>query len=304
MYFVYSQIIYLMKALLISLPFFLFTILYYSCNNSSESTSETDQDERLEKSDPTVSLVWKTDTTFSDSESTLYDAGNKAIYVSCGNNSLEKDGDGFIAVLHPDGSVKSMDWCTGLNAPKGMAILDNSLYVSDIDEIVQINLSSGEITNKYPLEGAQFLNDVATDGSLIYVSDMRDNKVYSLSDGEFEMVAENVSSINGLESHNGTLYGLNGEGLIKFDDNGGYEILTDEVKGGDGLVILDDDTFIASRWAGQIYYIDGDQVTLLVDTSPEQSNTADITYIADEEMIIVPTFKKNEVAAYQLTVGN
>ncbi|HLU93624.1 MAG TPA: hypothetical protein VKZ54_05845 [Membranihabitans sp.] len=293
-----------MKALLISLPFFLFTILYYSCNNSSESTSETDQDERLEKSDPTVSLVWKTDTTFSDSESTLYDAGNKAIYVSCGNNSLEKDGDGFIAVLHPDGSVKSMDWCTGLNAPKGMAILDNSLYVSDIDEIVQINLSSGEITNKYPLEGAQFLNDVATDGSLIYVSDMRDNKVYSLSDGEFEMVAENVSSINGLESHNGTLYGLNGEGLIKFDDNGGYEILTDEVKGGDGLVILDDDTFIASRWAGQIYYIDGDQVTLLVDTSPEQSNTADITYIADEEMIIVPTFKKNEVAAYQLTVGN
>src|SRR5690606_30647838 len=273
-------------------------------NNSSESTSETDQDERLEKSDPTVSLVWKTDTTFSDSESTLYDAGNKAIYVSCGNNSLEKDGDGFIAVLHPDGSVKSMDWCTGLNAPKGMAILDNSLYVSDIDEIVQINLSSGEITNKYPLEGAQFLNDVATDGSLIYVSDMRDNKVYSLSDGEFEMVAENVSSINGLESHNGTLYGLNGEGLIKFDDNGGYEILTDEVKGGDGLVILDDDTFIASRWAGQIYYIDGDQVTLLVDTSPEQSNTADITYIADEEMIIVPTFKKNEVAAYQLTVGN
>src|SRR5690606_27427792 len=134
MYFVYSQIIHLMKALLISLPFFLFTILYYSCNNSSESTSETDQDERLEKSDPTVSLVWKTDTTFSDSESTLYDAGNKAIYVSCGNNSLEKDGDGFIAVLHPDGSVKSMDWCTGLNAPKGMAILDNSLYVSDIDE--------------------------------------------------------------------------------------------------------------------------------------------------------------------------
>lgn len=280
------------------------------CNSGTESNNENNQEdtsmqeESSMQTDPVVSMVWKTDTTFSDSESALYDAATNTIYVSCGNNSLEKDGDGFIATLNTDGSIKNMDWCTGLNAPKGIAIMENSLYVSDIDEIVQINLSSGEITNKYPLEGAKFLNDVATDGSVIYFSDMRDNKVYTLSDGDFELVAENVPSINGLESHNNTLYGLNGEGLIKFDGNGGYEILTDEVKGGDGLVILDDDTFIASRWAGQIYYIDGDQVTLLIDTEPEKSNTADISYIPDEKLIIVPTFKKNEVAAYQLTVKN
>ncbi len=279
-----------------------------SCNNSGQTNDETNettgQNEEIMAIEPSADLLWKTDSTFSDSESTLYYARNDEIFVSCGNNSIEKDGDGFIAVLNADGSVKNKDWATGLNAPKGMAILGNNLYVTDIDEVVEIDVNTGDILNKYPVENAQFLNDAATDGSIIYFSDMRANRVYSLdTDGAIELVAENVPSINGLETHNGMLYGLNGEGLIKFDDNGGYEILTDEVKGGDGLVILNDTTFIASRWAGKIYYIDGDRVTLLVDTEAVKSNTADISYIPDEQLIIVPTFKKNEVAAYQLELG-
>ncbi|HLT93708.1 MAG TPA: hypothetical protein VKZ56_04060 [Membranihabitans sp.] len=294
-----------MKTSLFSLFNLVFLLITFGCGNNSESSTDTGQDEMdTMVTEPSVTLLWKTDTLFSDSESTLYHAATNTIYVTCGNNSIEKDGDGYIATLNPDGSVKQLDWVTGLHAPKGMATIGNSLYVSDIDEIVEIDLKSGKIINKYPLEGAQFLNDVATDGSVIYFSDMRDNKVYTLSDGEFELVAENVPSINGLESYNGTLYGLNKEGLIKFDGDGGYEILTDEVQGGDGLIILDDDTFIASRWAGQIYFVDGNKVTLLLDTSPEQSNTADIGYIPDQQIIIVPTFKKNEVAAYQLTLGD
>lgn len=293
-----------MKTSLYAISSMILALFVFGCNNSSNSSAENEETTmETEVAEPSVTLVWKTDTLFSDSESTLYHEGTNTIYVSCGNNSTEKDGDGYIATLNPDGSVQQLDWVTGLHAPKGMAVVDNSLFVSDIDEMVEIDLSSGEILNKYPVEGAQFLNDVATDGSIVYFSDMRANKAYSLSDGEYELVAENVPSINGLESHNGTLYGLNSEGLIKFDNAGGYEILTDEVKGGDGLVILDDDTFIASRWAGQIYFIDGDQVTLLVDTEPEQSNTADIGYIPDQELILVPTFKKNEVAAYQLEIG-
>lgn len=284
---------------------FLGSMLLFACNNSSEAEEDNIEDQEMESVDPSATMLWKTDTSFIGSESALYYPDKDIIFVSCGNTqATEKDGDGFIAILHPDGSVKEMDWTKGLNAPKGMAILDNSLYVTDIDEVVQIGLANGEVIGKYPVEGAQFLNDAATDGSVIYFSDMKDNKVYQLSNGEYDLVAENVPSINGLESYNGTLYGLNGEGLIKFDNNGGYEILTDEVQGGDGLVILDEDTFIASRWAGEIYYIDGDQVTKIVDTTPEESNTADITFIPDEEMIIVPTFLKNEVAAYQFDSGD
>lgn len=294
-----------MKIIKLHLFLFIIPIMFTSCNNSSEAEDETMPENQMEQVEPSATLLWKTDTTFTGSESVLYYSENNTIFVSCGNtNASEKDGDGFIAIIHPDGSVKNMDWVTGLNAPKGMAIMNNSLYVTDIDEMVQIDLSSGKIQNKIPVDGAEFLNDAATDGSYIYFSDMRQAKVYRMADGKYEMIAENVPSINGLESFNGTLYGLNKEGLIKFDNNGGYEILTDEVQGGDGLVILDGDTFIASRWAGQIFYIDGDKITKVVDTSPEKSNTADISYIPDERIIIVPTFLKNEVAAYQLNTGN
>ena len=133
---------------------------------------------------------------------------------------------------------------------------------------------------------------------------MKQNKVYKLSDGNYELVAENVTSINGLECFNGKVYGLSKDGLNKFDNNGSFEVLTDEVKGGDGLVILDENTFIASRWAGQIYFIDANHVSKIVDTSPEKSNTADIGYIPSKKVIVVPTFLKNEVAAYQLNIGS
>src|SRR5690625_6451527 len=72
-----------------------------------------------------------------------------------------------------------MEWTTGLHAPKGMAIMDESLYVTDIDEIVQIDLKTGEIQKKTPVENAEFLNDAATDGTYIYFSDMRTTKVRS-----------------------------------------------------------------------------------------------------------------------------
>jgi len=275
---------------------FLFMLLI-SCGNPSEKESETDH----AVLSPSARLLWKSDTTFTGSESALYYEPEDIIFVSCGNTQpLEKDGDGFIAIVRPDGSVVNMEWTTGLHAPKGMAIMDESLYVTDIDEIVQIDLKTGEIQKKTPVENAEFLNDAATDGTYIYFSDMRTAKVYRMNHEGYEIIAENVPDINGLETHENVLYGLNREGLIRFDDKGGYEVLTDKVPGGDGLVILDENTFIASQWAGKIYYIDGDVVTNIVDTEAEKSNTADIYFIPDREIILVPTFLKNEIAAYQL----
>src|SRR3546814_1986689 len=54
----------------------------------------------------------------------------------------------------------------------------------------------------------------------------------------------------------------------------------------DGLVILDDSTFVASRWSGEVYLVNGSEATLLLDTKAEKSNTADIGYIQDEQLVI------------------
>lgn len=272
-----------------------------SCNNTNQNNNNNNE---AVQDTASLTQVWKTDSTFIGSESTLYNPANNTIYVSCGNTDPSaKDGDGFIALLNPDGSVKNMKWVTGLNAPKGMAIVNGKLYVTDVDEVKIIDLETASIEKTIPVEGAEFLNDLASDGTTVYFSDSNTGTVYSLNQaGSVAAVINNADGVNGLECYEGSLYTLDKQGLNKYDTKE-YKssLLNSEVIGGDGLVILNDSTFIASRWAGEIYLIKGSKTTLLVDTKAEKSNTADISFIADQNLVIVPTFMKNEVAAYKLS---
>lgn len=267
--------------------------------NPSNDANET-------PSAPALNFSWKTDTIFTGSESALYDAKADVIYISSGNtNAGEKDNDGFISVINTDGTIRDLKWVEGnLHAPKGMALLDGKLYVTDIDEVKIIDVASAAIERTIPVENAVFLNDVATDGKQIYFSDMRANTIYALTvDGHYNAVATNTPNVNGLECYDGQLYALDGEGLKKFSKDGNYsqELINTEVTGGDGLVILNDSTFVASKWHGEIFFIRGSETTVLLDTREEKSNTADIGFVAGKNLVIVPTFLKNEVAAYQLT---
>src|SRR5690606_6011351 len=253
---------------------------------------------------PELTQAWKTDTVFTGSESTLYDPSTNVIYVSNGNtNAGDKDNDGFISAINTDGTIRDLKWVEGnLHAPKGMAILDGKLYVTDIDEVKIIDIASATIEKTIPVEGAVFLNDVATDGQQVYFSDTRAGNIYALAtDGSYTIISEN-GGVNGLECHDGHLYALDGEGLKKFSKDGNYteEVINTEVTGGDGLVILNDSTFVASKWHGEIFFIRGNETTVLLDTQAEESNTADIGFVPSQNLVIVPTFLKNEVAAYEL----
>jgi len=58
--------------------------------------------------------------------------------------------------------------------------------------------------------------------------------------------------------------------------------------------------FIVSCWVGVIYDVKNGQAEQMLDTRPEQSNTADIGYDSQNHIVYVPTFLKKSVAAYQL----
>ena len=255
---------------------------------------------------PELTLSWKTDTVFTGSESTLYDAETGVIYVSNGNTaSGEKDNDGFISTLNTDGTTRELKWVEGgLDAPKGMALLNGKLYLTDIDAIKIIDVATAAIEKTIPVENAAFLNDMATDGQQLYFSDSRSGSIYAMTtEGEYTAISTDSEGVNGLECHNGQLYALDGQGLKKFSTDGNYtpEVINAEVTGGDGLVILNDSTFIASRWHGEIFLIKGSETTVVLDTQAEKSNTADIGFVSDQNLVLVPTFLKNEVAAYQLS---
>lgn len=251
---------------------------------------------------PTLTKIWETDTTLTTNESVLYDANSGKIYVSnIDGDPRGKDGKGSISILDKEGNIVTQEWVKGLDAPKGMGIANGNLYVTDIDKLVEVNLASGKVSKTYPIQGAGFLNDLATHGGKVYLTDMSTGKVHLLENGKISTVTEGHESINGIAiAEDGTLYVLDKSGLKSLNSDGTSMILNKTVTGGDGLVILGDGNYVASRWAGEVYFVNGDGETLLLDTKAEESNTADIGFIPGDNIVLVPTFFKNKVVAYKL----
>src|ERR671911_1653190 len=132
-----------------------------------------------------VQKLWETPAQLKTPESVLHEPTENVLFVSnMDGKPDEKDGQGFISKLSPvNGTIIELNWATGLNAPKGMAVSsDNSkLYVSDITNLVEINIANGQITNRYNAPGSAFLNDVVSDEQgNIYVSDTGTNATYKL----------------------------------------------------------------------------------------------------------------------------
>jgi DNA-binding beta-propeller fold protein YncE len=251
---------------------------------------------------PTLTKVWETPETLLTCESVLYDASTGKIYVSnIEGNPSDKDRKGSISIIDNKGAIVTQEWVKGLNAPKGMAISNGKLYVTDIDELVEIDLATARITNKYLVAGAEFLNDADAHDGKIYFTDMNKGLLHVLDGGTVTTISESNASINGVAvDSSGKIYGLDASGLKMINSDGSSSNINSTVTGGDGLIILGDGNFIASRWAGEIYFVSGDGETLLLDTKDAGSNTADVGFIPSENLVLVPTFMKNKVVAYKL----
>lgn len=117
---------------------------------------------------------------FSTPESVIYDPDQDVWFVTNINGGpSEKDNNGFISRLKPDGTIDSLKFIAGgrdgvtLNAPKGQAIVGDTLWVADIDAVRGFNRKTGAPVATVAFgTKARFLNDVAVgpDGAL-YVTD-------------------------------------------------------------------------------------------------------------------------------------
>jgi glucose/arabinose dehydrogenase len=271
-----------------------------SCGpQKTESVAEV---EVAEVKSPTLTLLWETPDSLMTNESVLFDDASGTIYVAnIDGGPAEKDGKGSIAIISKEGKIVNPAWISGLNAPKGMAIANGKLYVTDIDELVEIDIAASKISKKWKVDGAEFLNDAAAHNGTVYFTDMNKGKVHSFANGKIETVSEGHEKINGIAVGNdGTIYGLDASGLKKWNSDGTATVINSTITGGDGLVILGDGNYIASRWQGEIYLANDSTETLILDTKAQESNTADIGYNAAEKIVYVPTFFKNKVAAYKL----
>lgn len=134
-------------------------------------------------------------------ESALFDPVNDRVIVSViGGNPGEADGNGTLALLSAEGDLLDASWTTGLDAPKGMALLGDTLLVADLTQLHEIDATTGELRRSLTAPGAVFLNDVSADGNVAFISDFMANALWRYEGGNLSLWLEDprLSHPNGL----------------------------------------------------------------------------------------------------------
>jgi hypothetical protein len=152
-------------------------------------------------------------------ESVLVNATN--VYVSNVGHELkptEKDGDGYISLLNQKGEIVDKNFLTGLNAPKGMALIGHTLYVADVDQLRGYDLNSKKLVFSVVFNGVNFLNDITVqNANTLLVSATDSGKIYevNLKKRTYKPLRA-LPDANGLIYSNGILFAV-GHKLVKID---------------------------------------------------------------------------------------
>lgn len=255
-------------------------------------------------------------------------ADSSRIFVSNIGQTMEptaKDGDGFITELSTNGVLVRNFTAKGvLNAPKGLTVGGNTLYVADIDHIAGFNLQNGEQVFSLDLSSeTSFLNDLAAiDEQTLLASASDTGTVYCIStlDRRFSPLPGRIPGANGISydarTQNVYVVGLgedfNGQGeiyeLAIADPTAHFEQI--EVPPGffDGVTRLEGDRLIYSDWveiqkptlgAVYIYNFSTKQVEAL--PLPVKSHgPADFYYQPTTNSLWLPLALDNKVAILEV----
>lgn len=276
----------------------LMALVFAACQTGNKETVATTV--------PTAKLLWQTDTVLTTSESVIYDPANDVLYVSnIAGDPSAKDGNGSIGKVGLDGKVISAQWIKGIDAPKGLGIWNGKLFVSDIDRIHEIDIATATIANSYAVDGAKFLNDITTDNAgRVFVSDSNTGSIYLLENGAVSVWLSGLDGPNGLLAEDGRMMLAlwNQKTLNVVDDAKQITVKADSIDNPDGIEAVGNGGYLVSSWNGMVHYVDANGTkSLIIDTRADSVGAADIEYIQEKNLLLVPTFFKNTVVAYELS---
>ena len=236
------------------------------------------------------------------------------IYVS-EINGFGQDGDGQITVIE-NGQARIL--VKGLDDPKGLAIIGQSLYVADNKRVLKVDLTGAKQAQVQVFAAATafpemplFLNDLEPDiAGNLYVSDSGDLKgvggaIYKINpQGKVTLVINSQQDARIL-APNGLLMDDSGDVLMEVDFASGilysYNMKTKGLNdvaagfgGGDGLVHHANGSMYVSDWKnGRVF-----SVNLAGEVKEIKSgyqSAADIALTKDEKTLMVPDMKAGEL---------
>lgn len=265
---------------------------------------------------------------FSTPESVVYDSEQDLYYVSnIDGNPAAADNNGFISRMRADGTVDSLRFILGgrsgvaLHAPKGMAIIADTLWVSDIDAIRAFNKRTGAAVATINLRGrARFLNDVAAgpDG-VLYVTDTGiefnasgemshpgPDQVLRVTGRTVEAVlqGEQLSGPNGVtwDAANNRLLIVSYAGNSIMSWRPG-EQAADSVATGpggwDGVEVLADGRVLVSSWSDSTVHV-LDSTGMMRPLVTGLPSPADIGFDTRRGRVAVPLFMDNRVELWEI----
>lgn len=267
----------------------------FLCGTALLATTTVNAQHKLTK-------LWESDTTLLVPESVI--PYNGTIYTSQINGQpWTKDGNGAIGALDMKGKIKNLKWITGLDAPKGLAVNGDWLYVADIKDVVVISISKNKIDHKITIADAVGLNDVTVDSKgVIYATDSQNARVFKIEKDVPTLYLEGLRGINGIKAIGDKLYILANNAIMVADAAKNLTKFATLENGGDGVEPIGNGDFLVTAWAGWLYYVkaDGTKEVLLDTHTIRNRKTADIGYDPKTKIVYVPTFSANSIEAYKL----
>jgi hypothetical protein len=255
-------------------------------------------------------------------KSVLWDAGQDAYFVSNINGeSAIPNRNGFLSKIGPDGKVIALKFVDGskkgseLNAPKGMAIIGDILYVADISVVRKFDHKTGKAKGEIKIPNAVFLNDLSAspDGKTLYVSDSAvtfkagnfagtgNDAIYTINVKKGSVAVlisdEALHWPSGLLADEDGVWvvALGANHLFHVDQQGGTGPATRLPKGGlDGIVKLGDGSFLVSSWEASAIYrgFPRGEFKEVISGIP---SPADIGLDSKRNTLLIPIFQKSAV---------
>lgn len=254
---------------------------------------------------------------FAAPESVSYDPGTNSLFVSNVNSpDFSANGQGYVTQVALDGTVIAEKFVEGLNAPKGTFVSAGTLYVAGVDELVEIDIASATITERYPAPGAPFLNDIAVaDDGRVFVAETATNSIYVLENGALTqwLADPQLTGPNGLVIDGGALIVA-----LLGDISGGFEnmqpaniksvdlatkAVTDygsaaPIGGLDGIELYEGAVAVTDNPTGRLLAVARDGT--VTELAAPGAGAADFEYVPGERLFVVPVLNTGEVVAYRV----
>lgn len=264
--------------------------------------------------------IYVRDVGFETPESALHDPESDLYLVSnIAGGALEADDHAFISRVRPDGSMESLRWIDSaspdveLDAPKGMLLADDVLYVADIHRVRKFDSRSGKPLGSVVVPGASFLNDLCSDGSGgLYVSDSGlgpgytpsgNDAVHHISkSGAVRPLARSreLGGPSGLLCEQGSLWvaSFGGGELYRLDAHGERSDIAAPALGSlDGLARFQGKLYVSS-WQGALVYELRDGT--FIERIPGLDAPGDLAVDEKRGRLLVTHYNENALSIHQL----